>query len=323
MGRPEDAWAFANFVHDRYPDVKLHCFWALQATSFTQGILHPGLVLDPRLSKYFPQSLLDKMKPSLPHGAPRNLLSRRHFNWDGALTWNIYDIWRSQGRTLNQSLTTWLAQLLPIAASSKVPKQARCKQYFEMTLKLFNDMGSKPVLVIMPYQPRALAAFEAVGWMKKEQRLHHVSQRPQEEVLVQGAQLPVAQELPRRPNAFYDGAHVTVKNARLIVAQAVKEAPGCFHSTHPPRRRCPPGQAGGVGDHHVRQYAGAALADRPAGRPGAAHGGAGRLGGWAWARRNAQAARSRTGAHELAAALAGVGHQRAPSSPRTAPTRRI
>ncbi len=137
--------------------------------------MHPGLVLDPRLSKYFPQSLLDKMKPYMPHGTPGNLLSRRRFYWDGALTWNIYDVWRSQGRTLDQSLTTWLAQMLPIAASSKVPKQTRSKEYFEKTLKLFNDMGSKPVIVIMPYQPRALAAFEAVGWMAKEQRLITIS----------------------------------------------------------------------------------------------------------------------------------------------------
>jgi len=110
-----------------------------------------------------------------------------------------------------------------------VPKQARCKQYFEMTLKLFNDMGSKPVLVIMPYQPRALAAFEAVGWMKKEQRLITYLNGLKKKYSFKVLNFLWLKSFHGDPNAFYDGAHVTVKNARLIVAQAVKEAPGCFH----------------------------------------------------------------------------------------------
>jgi hypothetical protein len=228
VGRPEDAWAFANFVHDRNPDVKLHCFWALQATSFTDHILHPGLVEDPRLSKYFPQSLLEQMKPHMPHGKPGNLLSRRHFYWDGALTWNVYDIWRSQGRTLDQMLTSWLAQMVPIAASHKVPKQTRSKQYFEMTLKLFNDMGTKPVLVIMPYHPRALAAFRKVGWMAKENTFIAYLNSLKSKYSFKVLNFLWLKSFHGDPNAFYDGAHVTVKNARLIVAQAVKEAPGCF-----------------------------------------------------------------------------------------------
>ena len=229
VGRPEDCWAFANFVHDRYPKVKLHCMWAVQATSFTDGILAPGLVLDPRLSKYFPQSLLKKMKPYMPHGTPGNFLSRRRYNWDGAMTWNIYDLWRSQGRTLQQSLTHWLAQMLPIAASKKVPTQTRSKEYFEKTLKLFNDMGSKPVIVIMPYQPQALAAFRKVGWMAKEHRLTNYLTSLKKKYSFKVLNFLWLQPFHGDPNAFYDGAHVTVKNARLIAAQAVKEAPGCFH----------------------------------------------------------------------------------------------
>ena len=228
VGRPEDAWAFTNFVHDLYPDVKLHCFWALQATSFTNHILHPGLVEDPRLSKYFPQSLINQMKPHMPQGPPGNLLSSRHFSGDGTLTWNIYDVWRSQGRTLDESLNTWLAQMIPIAASKKVPKETRSKQYFEMTLKMFNDMGARPVLVIMPYQPRALAAFEKVGWMAKENRLINYLNSLKKTYSFKVLNFLWLKSFHGDPNAFYDGAHVTVKNARLIVAQAVKEAPGCF-----------------------------------------------------------------------------------------------
>ena len=229
VARPEDAWAFANFVHARYPNVKLHCFWAVQATSFGDKTLHPGLVLDPRLSKYFSQTLLKKMKPYMPHGTPSNFLSRRRYYWDGTMTWNIYDVWRSEGRTLDQSLTHWLAQMVPIAAAHGVPKQTRSHWFFQKTIKLFNDMGVKPVIVIMPYHPRALAAFKAVGWMKtKEKRLVDYLNGLKKKCSFKVLDFLWLKTFHGDPNAFYDGAHVTVKNARLIVAQAVKEAPGCF-----------------------------------------------------------------------------------------------
>ncbi|HEY5168414.1 MAG TPA: hypothetical protein VIK03_03325, partial [Thermoleophilia bacterium] len=39
--RPTDAWAFANYLFSRAPDVKLRCVFAVQTATFADATLHP------------------------------------------------------------------------------------------------------------------------------------------------------------------------------------------------------------------------------------------------------------------------------------------
>ena len=229
VGRPEDAWAFANFVHDRYPDVKLHCFWALQATSFTDGILAPGLVLDPRLSKYFPQSLLDKMKPYMPHGDPGQppeppaLLLGRHAHLE-----HLRHL-EEPGPHARPVAHHWLAQMLPIAASKQGAQADALQAVLREDAQAVQRHGFQAGDRHHALPAAGTGRLSKVGWMAKEQRLINYLTSLKKKYSFKVLNFLWLKPFHGDPNAFYDGAHVTVKNARLIVAQAVKEAPGCFH----------------------------------------------------------------------------------------------
>jgi hypothetical protein len=58
-GRPEDAWAFVNYVHQRFPGTKLRVVWFLQVEAFRKQTLSPGLLQDASLSRWFPASLIE------------------------------------------------------------------------------------------------------------------------------------------------------------------------------------------------------------------------------------------------------------------------
>ena len=228
-GRPEDSWAFVKHMLALWPGTKLHCFWALQGTSFVDGTLHPGLVYDRRLSRYFPRDLIARQAALLGHVRAYDLLHNRVYARDGTTLWNEYDVFAQRGRTLDQSLDVYLRRLLPVAASTTTPKQTRSRRYFEKTIALFNGIGVKPVIVIMPYQPRVLAAFRAVGWERKVDALRAYLAGLQRAGLrfVVLDYLEIA-SFNGDANGFYDGAHITVANARRVIRQAVRDAPGAF-----------------------------------------------------------------------------------------------
>ena len=61
-GRPEDAYATSKYLFSRAPDVKLRCFYAIQATTFGDRPMHPGLLYDERFSQWFPPDLVSRQK---------------------------------------------------------------------------------------------------------------------------------------------------------------------------------------------------------------------------------------------------------------------
>ena len=104
----------------------------------------------------------------------RNVLSGRRFGFDGMLWWNSYDTRREEGLTLDQALDEYLdADMLAKAGNGKVPHYTRAMAYFVRTIRLLNKNHIRPLIVIMPYQPRALSAFLSVGWGVKERWLQN------------------------------------------------------------------------------------------------------------------------------------------------------
>src|SRR5205814_3411498 len=52
-GEPEDAWAFLNYIHSRFPAARPHFLWMLDVESF-RGTPDPGVLDDPALARYIP-----------------------------------------------------------------------------------------------------------------------------------------------------------------------------------------------------------------------------------------------------------------------------
>ncbi len=134
----------------------------------------------------------------------------------------------ARGVSFKRTLSGYLAKMVPRAGSPALYAQRRARAYFERTLQLFNLHDVEPVLVIMPYQPTALAAFRAVGWDVKEEAFKTYLDSLRGKYRFHVLDYTEIASFHGDPNAFYDGAHVTAVNARRILAQAVKDAPQAF-----------------------------------------------------------------------------------------------
>ncbi len=226
--RPEDAFAFSSYLFSKQPTEKVHLMFALAATTFSDIDMAPGLLWDERLSQWFPNALIQNQQQKTGTPPWRDMPGRSRYTDRGMLTHNNYDVTVASGKTLDQRLSTYLARMLPIAAAPASTNQTRSKEYFTKLLKLYNDHGVKPLIVIMPYQPRVLAAFRSVGWQRKLNKLlnylHFLKSRYQFHVL----DFTSISSFHGNPNWFYDGAHIMRGNADLLLKQAVHSAPECF-----------------------------------------------------------------------------------------------
>jgi len=233
-GRPEDAWAVTDWLIDNHPDEPPAVIWCLQATTLADTPMAPGLIVDKRLSQAFPTALINsKMKWAL-RKPKRNLLSGRRFGFDGMLWWNSYDRKRAAGVTLQQSLRNYLdADMLATAGNRKVPGRTRAKAYFSRTLLLLNKHHIKPLIVIMPYQPKVLRTFLSVGWGVKQRALRTYLKKLRLYRDFRVVNCLDIKTFGGSPNGFYDGAHLTAGNSRRLIRYLVRKLPGYFRVPMP------------------------------------------------------------------------------------------
>jgi hypothetical protein len=226
--RPEDAYAMARHLFWRAPGVKLRCFWALQATTLSDSPFHPGLLAERRLSRFLPRYLVDAQRKVSVSSEGRELSPDNRFTARGDLVHNGYDARLERGISFEQTIAGYLSSLVPRAAAPAPCDSVRAKRYFERTLQLFNLHDVEPVLVIMPYHPTALAAFRAVGWGAKEQAFKTYLKSLRGRYRFHVLDYTDIASFHGSKDAFYDGAHVKAANARLILRQAVEDAPEAF-----------------------------------------------------------------------------------------------
>jgi hypothetical protein len=234
-GRPEDAWAVTDWALDSHPDKPPAVIWCVQATTLADVPMNPGLIVDKRLSQAFPQSLIDaKMRWAMKQ-PKRNILSGRRFGFDGMLWWNSYDAKRKAGLTLQQSLNRYLdADMLAKAGNGVVPRDTRAMAYFVKTIRLLNKHHIKPLIVIMPYHPRALNAFLSVGWGVKQRWLQTYLSKLSEHLDFRVLNCLRISTFGGRADGFYDGAHLTAENSRRLIRYCVAHAQSCFKLPRPP-----------------------------------------------------------------------------------------
>lgn len=228
-GRPTDWWAVANYLVDRQPASPPRCVFCVQATSFASSAMHQGLILDERLSKYFPATLIAaKTDWALAQGV-HDLLKGRIYSRYGTVLWNRYDARFAAGATLREVLDAYLdADMLATAGNGKIPRATRDMRYFEKTLAYLNAHGVKPLVVIMPYHPRVLKAFYAAGWGVKQRWLTRYLESLADEYEIRVLDCLRIAAWGGRASGFYDGSHITLENSRILIRYCTRKAPGCF-----------------------------------------------------------------------------------------------
>ncbi len=226
-GRVEDAYAVSSYLFSKAPDLELHCFFAVQVGNFRDAQLSPGLLWDPRLSQWLPAELLREQQELVGKPEARGVPSTSRFSDRGYLLYNGYDARVEEGVPLRGILNVYIERLLPkVAAPGAV--QTRSRRYFEKLIRLYNDHGMTPAIVVMPYHPVVLEAFREVGWQAKHDRLIDYFTGLQETCDFRVLDYTELASFGGRAKYFYDGSHVTKENSRLIFEQAVRDAPECF-----------------------------------------------------------------------------------------------
>ena len=231
-GRPEDAWAFVNFIHARFPGTKLRVVWFLHVEAFRKQGLSPGLLQDESLSRWFPAALIESERQKLPQSpaeVPKGHdLALTRFGPDGVVLRNRYDIAEERGRPLSRALDWSIETALERYATTEAALYPRSQRYFEQTMRLLSEMGTTQAVVLMPLHPRLLAAVRAAGWQARRAEVMTYLEGLQGRYGFGLLDCSHIATFGGDPAKFYDGFHMKRANARRLTRSVVAKLPAAF-----------------------------------------------------------------------------------------------
>jgi hypothetical protein len=231
-GRPEDAWAFVNWIHREHPETRLRVLWFIHVEVFRAQGLSVGLIQDERLSPFFPEALLAREREKLPRTEAEMPVGRdlalTTYGPDGVVLRNRYDIRVEEGVKLERRVACAVKRALDRYATTTPALDPTSMTYFESTLRLLERLGTRPVVVLMPLHPTLLEAVREAGWETRHRTVLdylHGLQSSYDFVALDFSRLD---SVDGDPDEFYDGFHITSRNARRLLDAVVREAPDCF-----------------------------------------------------------------------------------------------
>ena len=107
----------ARYLFWRAPGVKLRCLWALQATTFSDSPLHPGLLAERRLSQFLPAHLLADQREVSVSSEGRELGPDDRYTPRGNLVHGPYDVRLERGVPFESTLAGYLSAVVPRAGA--------------------------------------------------------------------------------------------------------------------------------------------------------------------------------------------------------------
>jgi hypothetical protein len=231
---PQDEWCFVNLLHSRFPQARFAVLWVIHCNEFDQFTPGAALLEDPFLSRFLPASFvdasLDRMGASATASLAAGALHPSVIAPDGfTLSDSISD--SARYGTFAQRVDRFVAGTLSFYRHTPPRFEPQAVHYFEMTMRLLNDLGVKPVIVLAPLQPQYLAAIEHHGWDVRH-RLMLAYLRGLARVdrfsLLDFSRLS---SIGGSPTGFYDAVHMRPATAALLVAAVVRDLPHAFVAT--------------------------------------------------------------------------------------------
>ncbi len=233
--RPEAAWAYVNWIYKRWPNAKLRWVWGMQPTMVRDRDMDAALLQDRRFYRYFPDSLLAPQRRLLPGSVsamPRFYgYQRNRYSNLGLLRWNVYDSRRAAGYTLDRSLDAYIAKMLSPSRQEPRQQTGRAREYFEKTIKLLNEHGTRPVLVLMPTHPRVLRVMKEHGLGGARDGLRDYLSSLAEDTEnydVKVLDFTRIQSFNGKSRWFYDGVHITRLNTNRVITAIRYKARDCL-----------------------------------------------------------------------------------------------
>jgi hypothetical protein len=240
-GEPEDAWAFLNLIHSRFPNARPHFLYMLDVEAF-RGTPDPGVLDTPQLARYIAlgqrwTARLNGIPPLLSWKGVRASLHVVHksvfgngiplrntvFAANGFRTVDSHDIARARGSTLadqlrgSEALYSWVYRVLYHRLS---PTQ---EGYFEHTLAKMNAWGDPPLIVITPIHPAMRKVLGPLGWNVRHRQLLAYLRALSRHYRFTLLDMSSISSFGGSPRLFYDGFHLTSPNMHRLLDTLVRK----------------------------------------------------------------------------------------------------
>jgi hypothetical protein len=238
-GRPEDAWAFLAYLHERFPRSRPHYLWFVDVESFRSGP-DTGVLDTPELARFVPwekrwRQRLDGVVPLLSWKEARASwrvvrktwlgpgipLENTAFAPNGFRRFDVHDAAFARGRTLAQELRA--SEALYSRVYGRYRRLSPTQQgYFERALAQMDAWGAPPVIVLTPVHPAMRRTLGPLGWRERRRQvlayLHELRRRHRFELL----DLTSLSSFGGSPHDFYDGFHLTLPNVHRMLDTIVR-----------------------------------------------------------------------------------------------------
>ena len=247
---PADAWAFANFLHDRFPGAGRRVLWLLDVESFRARPLDPGLFETPALARYFSTSARVGAKvdsawrllswkaaqdafrvatSSAASAATRVPCTYRtngvtEYAPNGLRQWDFHDLAQARGTSLSTGINQSISEYRTIYTSGYPGLASVPRRWFERTLAAMHAWGVRPVIVLTPVQPKLLRVIGPLGWQVRHAQVVRYLDGVEKRVPFTLLDASHVATFGGSRHAFYDGVHMTEPNARRLVAWAVRRS---------------------------------------------------------------------------------------------------
>ena len=249
---PADAWAFANFMRDRFPSQSQRVLWLVDVESFRPRPIDSGLLETPALARYFSAkaragatlaSLSALLSWHTAEDSLRLATSERasaatrvactyrtngvtEYTPDGFRAWDFHDRTRSRGIGLRAGLDLTIGEYSSIYRNEYPALSDVAKRRFERTLALMSASGTRPLLVLTPVHPRLLRVIGPLGWNRRHAEVVRYLMGLRSRFRFDLLDASRIARFGGRPRDFYDGVHLTEPNVRRLLDWALGSARG-------------------------------------------------------------------------------------------------
>jgi hypothetical protein len=240
-GEPEDAWAFLNLIHSRFPDARPHFLYMLDVEAF-RGTPDPGVLDTPQLARYIPfgqrwsarahgifpllswksvrASIKVVRKVDFGNGIP---LRNTVFSANGFRAVDSHDIARARGSTFADQLRSSEALYSFVYRTLYHRLSTTQERYFERTLAKMDAWGEPPVIVLTPIHPAMRAVLGPLGWNVRHRQVLAYLAALSKHYRFTLLDMTSLSSFAGSPRLFYDGFHLTIPNMHRLLDTLVRK----------------------------------------------------------------------------------------------------
>jgi hypothetical protein len=251
---PDDAWAFANLLHDRAAGKTQRVVWFLDIESMRAHPIDPGLLDTPSLAQYLTRSAalharlrsiwsfaswstaLDSWKSidATVFRSARPVSSKTctiHTNGvteyapDGYRRFDFHDVAVRRGLPFARSLAITLDEYRTIYGGDTRLSPAE-EARFEQTVTAMNSWNTRPIIVLTPVHPAFARALGPLGWTLRHRQLVQYLRSLQPRLQFDLLDASNIRTFGGTPRDFYDGVHMKVANVHRLLDWIIRHARG-------------------------------------------------------------------------------------------------